>query len=256
MAIVLDLDGTFLSSGKTVSKRNLDAVLKCVAIGMRVIVATARPPRSVRALLPDEILGVCSFVYYNGALIQDIRSGFEKHISIDRFTIASILDYCSAHLPNCGISLEVRDQWFANPGPIDENIFYTRLFQPQVRSNDELKSLDATKLLITYFDSPEKLRRSFGEHVHFVVTDRGTLIQIMNCTVSKASGVELLLHHFGIPTSQVVVFGDDYNDLELFAMPVHKVAMFNAIEELKELADQITDSNDNDGVAKVLERIS
>lgn len=52
------------------------------------------------------------------------------------------------------------------------------------------------------------------------------------------------------------MFGDDYNDLELFAMPVYKVAIFNAIDGLKELADQITDFNDNDGVAKVLEWIS
>lgn len=118
-----------------------------------------------------------------------------------------------------------------------------------------MKALDATKLLITYFDDPEPLRCQFGEQVHFVVTDQGTLIQIMNRSVSKASGVELLLHHFGISPSQTMVFGDDYNDMELFTMPVYKVAMFNAVKELQDLADHITDSNDNDGVAKVLERI-
>ncbi|NHN33671.1 HAD family hydrolase [Paenibacillus agricola] len=256
LAIVIDLDGTFLSSGKKVSRRNLDAVLRCAAIGLRIIVATARPPRSVRVLLPSELLDVCSFVYYNGAMVEHIGTGFERHISIERPTTAAILDYCSARMPNCSISLEVRDQWFANYGPIDEDVFHTRFFQPLIRSNDELKVLDATKLLITYFDSPEELHRTFGEQVHLVLTDRGTLVQIMNRTVSKASGVALLLHHFEIPISQVVVFGDDYNDLELFTMPVHKVAMLNAIDELKQLADQITDSNDNDGVAKVLERIS
>lgn len=222
---------------------------------MKVIIATARPPRSVHTLLPAEILNVCSFVYYNGALIEDKQTNLETHISIERAATAAILDYCSEYLPDCGISLEVRDQWFANSGPIDEEVFNTRHFRPQVRSNEELKSLETTKILITYFDNPEELQSHFGEQVHFVVTDQGTLIQIMNRSVSKASGVALLLHHFGISTSQVMVFGDDYNDIELFAMPVHKVAMFNAIEGLKELADQITDSNDNDGVAIVLERI-
>ncbi|MHA6480744.1 HAD family hydrolase [Paenibacillus sp. strain BS8-2] len=77
----------------------------------------------------------------------------------------------------------------------------------------------------------------------------------MNRSVSKASGVELLLEHFGIRLSQVIVFGDDYNDLELFGLPVYRVAMFNAVNELKELANQITESNDNDGVAIVLEQL-
>ncbi len=223
---------------------------------MRVIVATARPPRSVRMLLPAEMLVTCSFVYYNGALVEDMETGFERHFPIEKSTTAAILDYCSAHLPNCGISLEVRDEWFAISGPIDEEVFMTRHFQPKVHSNDELKALDATKILITYVEDPEELRRHFGERVHFVVTDKGTLIQIMNRMLSKASGAALLLQQFGVPLSKVMVFGDDYNDLELFEMPVHKVAMHNAVDRLKELADQITDSNDNDGVAKVLEQIS
>lgn len=252
-AIVLDLDGTFLNSGKMVSKRNLEAVLKCVANGMKIIIATARPPRSVRMLLPTEVLDNSSFVYYNGALIEDMGTGFEKHFSIERSVVAAILDYCSVHLPNCGINLEVRDQWFANSGPIDEEVFHSQ-FQPQIKTNEELKSLEATKILITHFDNPEELRSYLGKQVHFVVTDRGTLIQIMNRLISKASGLELLLMHLKINLSQVIVFGDDYNDLELFEMPVHKVAMLNAVSELKELANQITDSNDNDGVAKVLEQ--
>lgn len=249
------MDGTFLTTDKRVSKRNAEAVFRCMANGMRVIIATARPPRSVRALLPVEIIHACSFVYYNGALVEDQLTKFETHVSIERSATKAILDYCTAHLPDCGISLEVKDQWFANFGPIDEEVFYTRHFQPQVRSNEELKALDATKLLITYFHDPEQLRSHLGEQVHFVVTDQGKLIQIMNRSVSKASGVELLLQHFGISPSQAMVFGDDYNDMELFAMPAYKVAMFNAAKELKVLADHITDSNDNDGVAKVLEWI-
>jgi hydroxymethylpyrimidine pyrophosphatase-like HAD family hydrolase len=50
------------------------------------------------------------------------------------------------------------------------------------------------------------------------------------------------------------VFGDDYNDLEMFSMSAHAVAMGNAVDELKALAAEVTETNDNDGVARVLER--
>ncbi len=55
-AIVLDLDGTLLNSEKKVSNRNLNSILKCYSYGIQIIIATARPPRSVKKLLPPELL--------------------------------------------------------------------------------------------------------------------------------------------------------------------------------------------------------
>ncbi len=221
-----------------------------------MIVATARPPRSVRMLLPKPLLDVCSFVYYNGALVVDPATGFEAHLAIDRTTTADILDYCSSFLPRCGISVEAKDRWYANGGPIDEDIFQTQYYRPEICNHEQLKSIDATKLLITYFEEAEGLRGAFGDQVHLVVTDRGTLIQIMNRRATKASGVTTLLRRYGIAAAEAIAFGDDHNDLQLFELPLRKVAMSNAVDELKERADHITESNDNDGVAQVLELIS
>ncbi len=67
--VVLDLDGTLLNSNKEISKRNLDAVLSCYQKGMRIIFATARPPRAVNWFLPQELLDIGAFVYYNGAQV-------------------------------------------------------------------------------------------------------------------------------------------------------------------------------------------
>ncbi|MFD2330766.1 HAD family hydrolase [Cohnella sp. GCM10020058] len=66
-AIVLDLDGTLLNSGKQVSDRNRLAVRTCYEKGIKIIYATARPPRSVRQFLPEELISIGAFVYYNGA---------------------------------------------------------------------------------------------------------------------------------------------------------------------------------------------
>lgn len=78
---------------------------------------------------------------------------------------------------------------------------------------------------------------------------------MMNKSVSKATGVMKLIQFYGIHMADVVVFGDDYNDLEMFKMSAYSVAMMNAVEELKELANEITETNDNDGVAQILEKM-
>ncbi|CAM4347476.1 HAD hydrolase family protein [Paenibacillus alkaliterrae] len=76
----------------------------------------------------------------------------------------------------------------------------------------------------------------------------------MNKSVSKETGILKLCSHFGVESSEVMSFGDDFNDIEKFRVFGYSVAMLNAVQELKELADEITDTNVDDGVAKVLER--
>lgn len=116
-------------------------------------------------------------------------------------------------------------------------------------------SISATKILLTEFGDFDDLRLEFADHTQFVVTDRGKLIQMMNKSVSKVTGILKIIDFYGINSSGMMVFGDDFNDLEMFKMSAYSVTMLNAVDELKDLASGITDSNDNDGVAKVLEKM-
>ena len=70
-AVVLDLDGTLLNSDKKISERNLKSIEKLNKNRIPIIIATARPPRTVRYLLPEEIQSSAIMVYYNGAMIKD-----------------------------------------------------------------------------------------------------------------------------------------------------------------------------------------
>jgi len=248
----LDLDGTLLNAKKEVSRRNLMAVLRCHQNNIRIIIATARPPRSVRTILPEELLEISAFVYYNGALISDPLTGMEEHHPIPQQVVAEIVDA----LPHCQISIESMDRWFANQELSDESIYNTR-FLPQVLETGQLKTKEATKILISDMnrEALDELQTRFGEKVHIVVTDNGRLIQIMRRDVSKAAGVFALSNRYGVPPAEVLAFGDDYNDMELLQCAGYSVAMLNAVQELKDLADEVTDSNDNDGVATILERV-
>lgn|SRR5690606_26285156 len=253
-AIVLDLDGTLLNSEKKISDRNYKSVMACLERGMHVIFATARPPRAVYRFLPKELLDVGSFVFYNGALISSASLGTHLHEPIPSFLSSEVLDYCINDNPNIEIGIEVQDEWFSLKH-IDHSAVTGVKESPTVRSLKDLKELDATKILITGDMNVDGLRGKFDSDLNIIVTDSGQLIQIMSKRASKELGVARLLKGLGISSEEVIVFGDDHNDIGLFTTCGWSVAMGNAIKELKDIASNITESNDNDGVAIELDRI-
>ena len=253
-AVVLDLDGTLLNSKKEISDRNYMSITSCLKRGMHVIFATARPPRAVKTFLPKELLDVGSFVFYNGALIFSASLGINIHEPIPSVLTAEVLDHCINDNLNTEIGIEVQDKWFSLR-EIDHSIVTGVKENPIVRSLHDLKEFDATKILITGNINVGMLKEKFNSNLNIIVTDNGQLTQIMSKSASKELGVAKILAGFGIPKEEVIVFGDDHNDVGLFKTCGWSVAMGNAIKELKDIANNITESNDNDGVAIELYRI-
>ncbi len=253
-AVVLDLDGTFLQSDKQVSDRNRKSVLACYEQGMRIIFATARPPRAVKWFLPKDLLNIGSFIYYNGAMISCIHSGISLHQPITSALTAEILDHCIGSDPGIEIGIEVLDEWFSLK-EVDSTIVMNVKGNPVVKSIDELRRFDATKILITGNVDHDLLNERFSSDLNILLTDNGQLTQIMSKKASKEQAVLNLMDEFGMDMKNVVVFGDDYNDVGLFRTCGWSVAMGNAVPILKSIASEITDNNDNDGVAIVLDRI-
>jgi len=83
--------------------------------------------------------------------------------------------------------------------------------------------------------------------------DNASLGLIMNQKATKWNAVQTVAKHFNIPISDIVAFGDDYNDVEMLRECGNGVAVSNAIDEAKSVANQMCDTNENDGVAKWLE---
>ncbi|MGG0188329.1 HAD family hydrolase [Bacillus rhizoplanae] len=254
-AIVLDLDGTLLNSQKEVSKRNIQAILECYRKGITVIFATARPPRSVKAFLPQELQEIAAIVYYNGALIIDNTSEYRQHYPIESAIINEIIEYVIAHHSDACLSIESEDTWYSNKS-LDYSKSMNTIVNPIVVSLHEFKRIHASKLLISEYPYYEKLHKQFEHKVNTVCTDSGTLIQIMAKGVSKKQAIMDLCVQNHIPMNNIMAFGDDWNDLELFHACGFPIAMENAIPELKEIAYFITKSNDEDGVAQVLEKLT
>jgi len=252
--IVLDLDGTLLNSNKVISDRNYDAIKDCLNRGIRIIFATARPPRAVRTFISDDLFSACSFIYYNGAYMDCNHTGIQEHVLIESQTTAEIVDYCLECNPDIDISLEVKDEWISL-----RECDYTTLIKvkdhPIVKTLEELRGLEASKILLTGNINLASFQEKFKTKINILATDNGSLIQISSYRASKENAVEVLCRAMNLSLEKVMVFGDDYNDLGLFEICGWPVAMGNAIEELKLRAKEITETNDNDGVAKVLERL-
>lgn len=250
-AIVLDLDGTLLDSDKLISLRNYQTVKRCFDSGIHIIVATARPPRAANQF-------VDYLVYYNGALMTCKSKQTQRHISIPMEISQQINNFIELHAPQTLISYEVNDSWYTStPVPYSQ---YGHLGirsndpKPQVVDKDLISSLSPTKILALGYSTFRDVIVQFGDYVNVIATDGGVLVQIMHKSASKEDAVQCVLSDIGVKSENVMVFGDDFNDLGLFHKCGFPIAMENAIIELKNCAKHITESNDNDGVAVALEK--
>lgn len=252
--IATDLDGTLLDSRKRVSASNIEALVACRQRGMRIVFATARPARSVRRLLPEELLRIGTVIAYNGAYVCDERNRTIARTLIPKPLSEEIIAYCAEHGGLPGLLVESDDTAYAAAPPNLAD--WGALTPPNAAEAEELMRLPASKLLLHRFGREDELRERFGSQVEIVSTDGGDLLHIMPLGVSKASALRAVCELMGIELRQAVVFGDDGNDLELFRTEAYKVAMGNALPALKSLADTVTASNDEDGVALALERLT
>ena len=256
-AIVLDLDGTLLTTSKSVSPRNYRAVKACYDSGLRIIVATARPPRAVRQFLKDAPF-VDYTVFYNGALVTCELKKIQRHISISTEISRQISEFIMFQEPKSVISYEVNDFWYTSAPVPDSQCSQFGIRptdpKPEVVNHDFIKRLSPTKILVLGYNQWTGISERFGDQVNVIATDDGVLVQIMHKLASKENGVQWVLEDIGLSPEDVMVFGDDFNDLGLFHLCGFPIAMGNGINELKNRAKFVTKSNDEDGVAVALEK--
>ncbi len=262
-AIATDLDGTLLGSDGRVSARTRDAVLAAEDQGMDVVIATGRPPRWIAPIveqLGDRGLVVCA----NGAAVYDpARHELVRRTELSTETLASVVDDLHDAFPDAVLGLEQGFDF-----AIDEAI---RDVDVRARDGWNLEGLrigairdfldePALKLIVRL---PPPATPGTAEAVQSVIGDRGLVthsvdeafLEISHPLVHKAAAVEALLVERGTDAAEVVAFGDMPNDLELIRWAGLGVAVANAHPLLRDAADEVTASNDDDGVAIVIERL-
>ncbi|MFE1584482.1 HAD family hydrolase [Streptomyces sp. NPDC058737] len=257
--IATDLDGTLLRGDDTISQRTRDALAAATAAGAAHIVVTGRAVPWTRHILDDlgyEGLAVCG----QGAQVY--------HAGEHRLLTSVTLDRQLAGVALAKIEAETGPLYLAaSRDGLDGDV----LVGPGYEVGGDLPALpltDASDLWSAplnkiYIQHPtlsddelaEVARQAAGGFVTVTMAGAG-VVELLPLGLSKATGLSLAARRLGLKAADTIAFGDMPNDVPMFGWAARGVAMANAHEELKAVADEVTSSNDEDGIAVVLERLS
>ncbi|MFA6134635.1 MAG: Cof-type HAD-IIB family hydrolase [Phycisphaerae bacterium] len=259
--VAIDLDGTLLNSSKEITAQT-SAILRMARRekGVHIVLATARPPRSVRAYY-DALELDSPTINYNGALVLDPPSGLVLlHRPIPARTARRIVATAREKYPQVLVSAEILDKWCTDRLDRHYTTETGKEFEPDVIGPLEQWLVGSvTKLLLLGKSKPllelgYALLEEFGRQITIVRTDEN-LLQIMHATVSKAKALRTVAAELGVNRRQVMAIGDQENDIDMIRWAGIGVAMANATPAVQAAADYVTDHHDADGVANAVHRI-
>lgn len=255
--IATDLDGTLLRSDESVSQRTRDALAAATAAGAVHIVVTGRGARWTRHVLDD--LGY-------GGLAVCAQGAQVYHAGEHRLLTSVTLDRQLAGVALAKIEAEIGPLYLAaSRDGLDGDVMVGPGYAvtgalPSTPFTDA-SDLWAAPLNKIYIQHPElsddelaqAAVRAAGGFVSVAMAGQG-IVELLPLGLSKATGLSLAARR-GVKAADTIAFGDMPNDLPMFAWASYGVAMADAHEELKAVADEVTSSNEEDGIAVVLERL-
>ncbi len=258
--LAIDLDETLLADDKTVSPRTMAALGEWHASGRRIVIATGRPPRSTR-IIPS-ILHDFPWICYNGAWIE-LQNNVLFQTAIPVEDARRIVATIQTAAPDCRLGVEIADQLYINrevewPGAHLVSDVLAHTDRPVAKILTSLAELDAAQPRSSNGQEmgarpSESLLSELPSTSRALISPKYDLVQVIPHGASKAAALHWLLELWGLSQDDVIAFGDDVNDVEMVAEAGLGVAMANAVPEVKAVADRITASNEEDGVAVVLE---
>lgn len=262
--IATDLDHTLLTSDGRVSPRTRTALDAARTAGIHVVPVTARQPiglREVAAGAAFEDWALCG----NGSFgIHLTRGDLLFAQEIPAVVQRELVDALTAALPGVLFASvrEAGERFVAQDGYAALAQLSDHKRDPRTMGGVPLSDVVAEPSLKIVVRHPEvPLDEVFGTLQGlglrgFEATMSGApFVEVMAEGVTKASGLAQLCAHLGVDRAEVVAFGDGLNDLEMLQWAGHGVAVANAIEPLRDAADEIAPSNDDDGVAATIERL-
>lgn len=271
LAYVTDLDGTLLTSEQKLTSYTVQVITEAMEQGVIISFATARGYVSAASVVAD-IVWKYPLILYNGALLYD---GVNNRV-IDGYWLDPVI---SGEIIGIGQESGITPFHFTMDDSDDEVVFHepptrrgdilfhnSRMGDRRFRETGKLEVLEGHRtLIITYIGLLEELQplytavhERFGAElqIHFIkdlYIEDHYFLEFSHPKGNKSDGLKLWARHLGLETKDIVVFGDHLNDLGLFAAAGTRVAVENAHEELKDLADAVTASNNENGVAMFLE---
>jgi Cof subfamily protein (haloacid dehalogenase superfamily) len=260
-----DIDGTLLNSERQLSKRTI-YILKKVKDEIPVVLISSRMPKAMRHLQEELDVITHPLIAYNGGLVIDYTNSEAEillSIEIPTYIADSVIQFCQG--TTIHTSLYHNDEWY-----VPEMDYWAKREMNNTKVTPEVadlshvssqwKSENKGAHKIMCMGEAEDIQRlhdyltmHHADTVH-AYRSKDTYIEIASKKISKLSALNFLLDHsYDIKLSEVMAFGDNYNDVEMIAGVGMGVAVANARDEVKAVSNAITKGNKEDGVAIMLE---
>lgn len=262
--LFLDIDGTLIDNTHKVPPAAVAALKKVSQSGHRLFIASGRAfheiPKSVMDLPFD------GFVCGNGTEVR-CRGDILYRKTIANAMLLALSQHLETHHAHI-----IYTAGHTNYLRKDAEVFVNHTLQAHLKNNDTPGTLDGSvthfsedfeltdinKLIYFNFDGDiEALRRQYAAAFDFIPNgitfeNNGTTGEIVPTGITKAAGIKKIMMHLGINKSDIIAFGDGYNDLEMLTLAGTGIAMGNAVDTLKNAADHVTTNVDDDGVYNAL----
>ncbi len=259
--VALDMDGTLLKEDKSISERNQAAIKAAREAGKNVIIATGRPSIGLIPYIEQlDMKGPHDYVVaFNGALVKHIQSGeviFSKTVTHQDYeALFALSQEYGVHIhaltdeyvttpkknPYTQVEADINSieikEWAVQEVPKDDVLV-------KIMFIDDPKKLDAVEAKL-----PPEYREKYT-----VVRSAPIFLEFLNPAADKGVGVKAVAERENVPRESVICVGDADNDKAMILYAGLGVAMGNAVEPIKKIANTITDDNESDGVAKVIEK--
>ncbi|HEX9061951.1 MAG TPA: Cof-type HAD-IIB family hydrolase [Clostridia bacterium] len=257
--VAIDMDGTLLTPDLKISKRTVKTISNVIENKVMVTLSTGRMYSAALPLANELQLDV-PIITCNGALTKCSRTGKVYDMkTISENLYIEILNY----LRDAGLSASVydNDEIFIEKNSenldIHADIDYAK---PKIVEN--LESVYSNSIIKILFSSRDKSKLKYHTHkLYEAYEDKLNFyfslphfVEIVNKSANKKNALESLSKSLSIKRAEIIAIGDNFNDLDMIQYAGLGVAMGNAPDYLKEEADYVTSSNDEDGVRHVLEK--
>lgn len=260
--IVLDIDGTLTNDEKMITPKTLDALKRAQKAGILLVLASGRPAAGLeklsRELELDQHHGI--LLSYNGGKVLDAQDGrifYEKSIPMER-AIAVL-----KHLEQFPVTpMTYQENYLYVPDRNGYKVSYESSINgiavKETGSLSGFLNFSPVKILMAAPEEVllarmEEITAPFAEEFSFVMS-APFYLECNRKGINKAASLDCVCRSLGISQDNIISFGDAQNDITMVEYAGLGVAMGNACQELKAVADEVTLSNNEDGIAAVLEK--
>ncbi len=263
--IATDMDGTLLDSNKLIPKESIEALHVLEDKGIKIMFSTGRPIESAMSYATSINIDA-SFGASNGAIIS--YENYVEIIHLDKEQIMKTAKICDElnfeyiiYTENMGYytSLEIFDAYYKDNELVRAEAVPKVLFHTiqDIVDLDEMNKI----IKVDFFDPKSRIIDVYSKfpidlNQSNVVVQDETSIEITHKKVSKGNAVKKVAEYYKIPREKIITIGDGGNDVSMFEYAGCSISMGNARDVVKSKADMVTDTNDNKGFVKALEKLN